>query len=150
MSTHTADTAAIEVHYSALETANKVVENSEELVKMYSSDSGASTGVDKTAIDTQEVKFYSDRLATIETTLPHTMQGKLHDKQHAIYAFRKVNRMCWIVAHLRVVEMAARGELRLVRTNKARPSLVVMEEPSHSFAYIVFTAQQTSVRCFKS
>ena len=66
----------------------------------------ASTGVDKTAIDTSDVKFFGKKLATIETTLRHTAKGELHDRQHATYSCRKIDGVWWFVSHISKVDPA--------------------------------------------
>ena len=82
------------------ETAHKLVQTSSELESLYSTEFGPSTGVDKTTIDTSEVKFFGDKLATIETTLRHTVKAQLHDRQHASYGCRKVNGEWVFISHI--------------------------------------------------
>ena len=67
---------------------------------MYSTEFGASTGVDQTVIDSSEVVFYGDNLATIKTSLRHLAGDKLHDTQEAIYGCRKVDGEWLFVSHL--------------------------------------------------
>jgi len=81
-------------------TLHLVVSSPEEMIKLYSKLFGASTGVDKTVIDSSEVKFYGDRLATIKTALRHLAGAKLHDKQNAIYGCRKVDGKWVFISHL--------------------------------------------------
>ena len=96
--------AIFSVDFGKPETAHKLVQTSSELESLYSTEFGPSTGVDKTTIDTSNVVFFGDKLATIETTLRHTVQGKLHDRQHASYGCRKVDGKWWFVSHISKVE----------------------------------------------
>ncbi|KAK4500362.1 hypothetical protein PRZ48_008551 [Zasmidium cellare] len=75
--------ASFTVDFGGPDSVCKIVEDPAELEKLYSTEFGSSTGVDKTTIDTSEVTFFGERLATIETTLRHTVKGELHDRQHA-------------------------------------------------------------------
>jgi len=72
----------------------------DELIELYSTEFGASTGVDKTVIDTSEVVFYRTQLATIKTSLRHLAGDRLHDTQDAIYGCRKVDGEWVFVSHL--------------------------------------------------
>ena len=72
------------------ETLHQVLSTPDELIKLYSTEFGSSTGVDTTVIDSSEVVFYGDQLATIRTALRHLAGSKLHDTQHAIYGCRKL------------------------------------------------------------
>jgi hypothetical protein len=82
------------------ETLHKVISTPDELVELYSTEFGASTGVDKTVIDSSEVVFYGNQLATIKTTLRHLAGDKLHDTQDAIYGTRKFDGEWKFVSHL--------------------------------------------------
>ena len=82
------------------ETLHQVLKTSEELIQLYSTEFGASTGVDKTVIDSSEVVFYGDKLATIRTALRHLAGDTLHDTQDAIYGCRKVDGEWFFVSHL--------------------------------------------------
>jgi hypothetical protein len=82
------------------ETSLMLLKSPEEMIKLYSTLFGASTGVDKTVIDSSEVTFYGDKLATIKTSLRHLAGSKLHDRQDAIYGCRKVNREWVFISHL--------------------------------------------------
>lgn len=84
------------------DTLHLVLSSPEELIKLYSTLFGPSTGVDKTLIDSSEVTFYGDRLATIKTTLRHQAGGKLHDKQEAVYGCRKIDGEWVFISHLSV------------------------------------------------
>jgi hypothetical protein len=84
------------------DTLHMVLSSPAELIKLYSTLFGPSTGVDKTLIDSSEVTFYGDRLATIRTTLRHQAGGKLHDRQDAVYGCRKVADKWVFVSHLSV------------------------------------------------
>jgi hypothetical protein len=53
-------------------------------------------------IDTSEVSFYGDKLATIRTSLRHQAGSKLHDRQNAVYGCRKVNGEWVFISHLSV------------------------------------------------
>jgi hypothetical protein len=86
------------------ETVHKLVQTSSELESLYSTEFGPSTGVDNTAIDTSDVKFFGENLATIETTLRHTGKERLHDRQHASYGCRKVNGEWVFISHISKVE----------------------------------------------
>ncbi|KAF2166640.1 hypothetical protein M409DRAFT_23272 [Zasmidium cellare ATCC 36951] len=77
--------AQFTVDFGGPDTVRKIVKDPAELEKLYSTEFGPSTGVDKTTIDTSEVTFFGERLATIETTLRHTVKGTLHDRQHATH-----------------------------------------------------------------
>jgi ketosteroid isomerase-like protein len=82
------------------ETSLMLLKSPEEMIKLYSTLFGASTGVDKTVIDSSEVTFYGDKLATIKTSLRHLAGSKLHDRQDAIYGCRKVNGEWAFISHL--------------------------------------------------
>ena len=82
------------------DTLHLVVSSPEEMIKLYSKLFGPSTGVDKTVIDSSEVMFYGDRLATIRTALRHLAGGKLHDRQDAVYGCRKVDGRWVFISHL--------------------------------------------------
>ena len=84
------------------DTQHLLLTTPEEMVKFYSQLFGPSTGVDKTIIDTSDVDFYGDKLATIKTTLRHMAGEKLNDKQEAIYGCRKVNGEWVFISHLSV------------------------------------------------
>jgi hypothetical protein len=79
---------------------HQAISTPDELIKLYSTEFGASTGVDQTIIDTSEVVFYGDKLATIKTSLRHLAGDKLHDTQEAIYGCRKVDGEWLFVSHL--------------------------------------------------
>ena len=96
--------AMFTVDFGGSETVHKLVETSSELVALYSTEFGSSTGVDKTTIDTSDVKVFGKNLATIETTLRHTMKEQLHDRQHAIYGCRKVDGEWVFTSHISGVE----------------------------------------------
>jgi hypothetical protein len=51
-------------------------------------------------IDSSEVVFYGNQLATIKTTLRHLAGDKLHDTQDAIYGTRKFDGEWKFVSHL--------------------------------------------------
>jgi len=72
------------------ETSQLLLSSPAEMIKLYATLFGPSTGVDKTVIDDSEVTFYGDKLATIRTSLRHLIGSKLHDKQDAVYGCRKV------------------------------------------------------------
>jgi ketosteroid isomerase-like protein len=82
------------------ETLHKVISTPDELVELYSTEFGASTGVDKTMIDSSEVVFYGHQLATIKTTLRHLAGDNLHDTQDAIYGCRMADGEWKFVSHL--------------------------------------------------
>jgi hypothetical protein len=82
------------------DTLHLVVSSPEDMIKLYSKLFGPSTGVDKTLIDSSEVTFYGDRLATIKTTLRHMAGSKLHDTQDAVYGCRKVDGEWFFNTHL--------------------------------------------------
>lgn len=82
------------------ETLHLAISTPEELIQLYSTEFGASTGVDKTVIDSSEVVFYGNQLATIKTSLRHLAGDKLHDTQDAIYGCRKVDNEWVFVSHL--------------------------------------------------
>ena len=84
------------------ETYHQVLTSPEELIELYSTEFGASTGVDETVIDSSEVVFFGDKLAMITTSLRHLGGGKLHDTQNAIYGCRKVNGEWVFASHLSV------------------------------------------------
>jgi hypothetical protein len=84
------------------ETLHQVLSSPEELITLYSTEFGSSTGVDQTVIDSSEVVFYGEKLATIKTTLRHLAGGKLHDTQDAIYGCRKVDGEWVFVTHLSI------------------------------------------------
>jgi len=84
------------------DTLHLVVSSPEEMTKLYSKLFGPSTGVDKTVIDSSEVTFYGDKLATIRTSLRHLAGSKLHDRQDAVYGCRKVDGEWVFISHLSV------------------------------------------------
>ena len=84
------------------ETSQQIVSSPDEMVKLYSTLFGPSTGVDKTLIDSSEVTFYGARLATISTTLRHLAGDRLNDRQDAVYGCRKVDGEWMFVSHLSV------------------------------------------------
>jgi hypothetical protein len=84
------------------ETSQQVLNTPEEMIKLYSTLFGASTGVDKTIIDESNVTFYGKRLATISTSLRHMIGSKLHDKQIAVYGCRKVAGKWVFCSHISV------------------------------------------------
>jgi hypothetical protein len=84
------------------DTLHQVLSSPEELIKLYGTEFGSSTGVDETVIDSSEVVFFGDKLAMITTALRHLAGGKLHDTQNAIYGCRKVNGEWVFVSHLSV------------------------------------------------
>ena len=86
------------------ETTQMILGTPEEMIKLYSTLFGSSTGVDKTIIDESEVKFFGDKLATIRTSLRHMVGPKLHDKQVAIYGCRKVSGKWVFFSHISVDE----------------------------------------------
>lgn len=96
--------ASFSVDFGGPEPVHKIVQMSSELVGLYSTEFGCSTGVDKTTTDTSEVHFFGEKLATIETTLRHTVKGKLHDRQHASYGCRKVDGKWWFISHISIAE----------------------------------------------
>ena len=84
------------------ETTQLLLSTPEEMIKLYSTLFGPSTGVDRTEIDSSEVTFYGDKLATIRTELRHLIGSKLHDKQIAVYGCRKVHGKWIFISHLSV------------------------------------------------
>ena len=82
------------------EPLHQVLSSPEEMIALYSTLFGPSTGVDETAIDSSEVTFFGDRLATIKTTLRHLAGGRLHDRQDAIYGCSKVGGDWVFISHL--------------------------------------------------
>ena len=86
------------------ETTQLLLKTPEEMIKLYSTLFGSSTGVDKTIIDESEVKFYGDKLATISTSLRHMVGSKLHDKQVAVYGCRKIDGEWVFFSHISVDE----------------------------------------------
>ena len=82
------------------ETLHQALSSPDELIKLYSTEFGSSTGVDQTVIDSSEVVFYGDKLATIRTSLRHLAGSKLHDKQDAVYGCRKVDGEWVFISHL--------------------------------------------------
>jgi len=82
------------------ETLHLALNTPDELIKLYSTEFGASTGVDETVIDSSDVVFYGNKLATIKTSLRHLAGGKLHDTQDAIYGCRRVDGEWVFVSHL--------------------------------------------------
>ena len=96
--------ASFSVDFGGPETVHKIVQTSEELISLYSKEFGSSTGVDKTTIDTSDVRFFGEKLATVETSLRHTVKGNLHDRQHASYGCRKVDGKWVFITHISKVE----------------------------------------------
>jgi len=86
------------------ETTQLLLTTPDEMIKLYSTLFGSSTGVDKTIIDESEVKFYGDKLATISTSLRHMIGTKLHDKQVAVYGCRKIDGDWVFFSHISVDE----------------------------------------------
>ena len=84
------------------ETSQQLLSTPEEMIKLYSTLFGASTGVDQTIIDGSAVTFYGDKLATISTSLRHMIGSKLHDKQVAVYGCRKVGGKWVFFSHISV------------------------------------------------
>jgi hypothetical protein len=85
-------------------TSHMLLSTPEEMIKLYSTMFGSTPtgGVDKTLIDSSEVTFFGDKLATIKTSLRHLAGTKLHDKQDAIYGCRKVDGKWVFISHLSV------------------------------------------------
>lgn len=98
--------AQFAVDFGGPDTVSKIVTSASELEKLYSTEFGPSTGVDQTEIDTSNVIFFGEKLATIETTLRHSVKGKLHDRQHALYICREFEGVWWFVAHVSKVNGA--------------------------------------------
>lgn len=96
--------AMFTIDYGGPEPSQRIIQTASELEALYSTQFGASTGVNKTTIDSSEVHFFGNKLATIETTLTHTAKGALHDKQHAIYGLRKVYGKSVFSSHISNVE----------------------------------------------
>ena len=84
------------------ETSQMLLSSPPEMIKLYSTLFGASTGVDRTIIDESEVTFFGDRLATIRTSLRHMIGSELHDKQAAVYGCRKLNGEWVFFSHISV------------------------------------------------
>jgi hypothetical protein len=84
------------------ETSQDLLSTPEEMIELYSTLFGTSTGVDKTIIDESSVEFYGDKLATIRTSLRHMIGSKLHDKQVAVYGCRKVDGEWVFFSHISV------------------------------------------------
>lgn len=84
------------------ETTQLLLSTPEEMIKLYSTMFGPTTGVDKTVIDNSEVTFFGDKLATITTSLRHLAGSTLHDKQNAIYGCRKVGGEWVFFSHISV------------------------------------------------
>jgi ketosteroid isomerase-like protein len=83
-------------------TLHQVLSSPEEMIKLYGTLFGPSTGVNKTVIDSSEVTFYGDKLATIKTSLRHLAGSKLHDRQDAVYGCCKIDGEWAFVSHLSV------------------------------------------------
>ena len=86
------------------DTSQQLLNTPEEMIALYGTLFGASTGVDRTIIDDSEVAFYGDKLATISTSLRHMIGTKLHDKQVAVYGCRKVAGEWVFFSHISVDE----------------------------------------------
>ena len=71
-------------------TIHRLIETYPELEKLYSLEFNASSNIDETVIDKEEINFYGPDIATIETVLSHYSNGKLYDQQFALYGCRKV------------------------------------------------------------
>lgn len=99
--------AMFSVDFGQTEAAHQLIQTETELVSLYSKEFGSSTLVDKTTIDTSDVKFFGKSLATIETTLRHTSKGSLHDRQHASYGCRKVDGKWFFISHISKVDYPA-------------------------------------------
>lgn len=99
--------AVFTVDFCGPKIVHKAVYTSSELESLYDTEFGSSTGVDKTTIDKSEVRFVSQELATIETTLRHTVKGNLDDRQHASYGCRKVHGKWVFISHISKVESVA-------------------------------------------
>jgi hypothetical protein len=84
------------------ETSQLLLSSPEQMVNLYATLFGPSTGVDKTIIDKSEITFYGDNLATISTSLRHMIGSKLHDKQNAIYGCRKASGKWVFISHISV------------------------------------------------
>jgi hypothetical protein len=84
------------------ETSQLLLSSSDEMVKLYSTLFGSSTGVDQTIIDESEVTFFGEKLATIRTSLRHMVGTSLHDKQAAVYGCRKVDGEWVFFSHISV------------------------------------------------
>lgn len=95
------------VDFGGPEPVCKMIQTPSELEALYSTEFGSSTGVDKTTIDTSHVTFFGEKLATIETTLRHTVKDQLHDRQHALYNCRKVDGKWMFGSHISNVESGA-------------------------------------------
>ncbi|MEG9433567.1 hypothetical protein [Terriglobus sp. ADX1] len=84
------------------EVIQKVLSTPEDMIALYSTMFGPTTGVDKTMIDSSEVVFYGDRLATIKTELRHLAGTVLHDRQYAVYGCCKIGGEWVFSSHLSV------------------------------------------------
>jgi hypothetical protein len=84
------------------ETVQLLLSSPEEMIKLYRTMFGPTTGVDQTIIDTSEITFFGDKLATIKTSLRHLAGNQLHDKQNAIYGCRKVGEEWVFFSHISV------------------------------------------------
>jgi hypothetical protein len=84
------------------ETSQLLLTSPDEMIKLYATLFGPSTGVDKTVIDNSDVAFYGDKLATIRTSLRHLAGSKLHDKQDAVYGCRKIDGKWMFFSHISV------------------------------------------------
>lgn len=94
------------IDYGEPETIRELITTASELEELYGN-FGFSSGIDRTEILSSEVSFFGSQLATIETTLRHTVKGKLHDQQHASYGCRKVDGKWSFISHISSVENAA-------------------------------------------
>jgi hypothetical protein len=84
------------------DTLHLLLTSPREMINLYSKLFGPQTTVNKTLIDSSEITFYGDRLATIRTTLRHMAGSELHDRQDAIYGCRKVDGVWVFTFHLSV------------------------------------------------
>lgn len=87
-------------------TIHHIMQSYEELEQLYGMEFNAATGIDKTVIDEETIKFFGTNVATIETSLRHFAKDKLHDVQHAFYAAQRVNGKWTFNVHISTAKKA--------------------------------------------
>jgi len=96
--------ALFSVDFGSSENSHLLIQTPQELEELYSKEFGASTGIDKTTIDSFRTTFFGKSSASIETKLRHTRKEILHDQQHAVYGCHKIDGKWMFMSHISKIE----------------------------------------------